>query len=116
MNQDEQMTDLALRLLGRAYDELDAGEQRVIRSIAERPPTSRDVEDDEVASRPRIGGRLADKVAAIGRTWGFILGFPVVLLAWMTINSRLVDPSGTAFDPSPFIFQPRRRSCRERMF
>src|SRR3546814_9545530 len=101
MNQDEQMTDLALRLLGRAYDELDAGEQRVIRSIAERSPTSRDVEDDEVASRPRLGGRLADKVAAIGGSWGFIIGFAVVLFARMTINSRLFDHSGLAFDPYP---------------
>src|SRR3546814_18209473 len=104
MNQDEQMTDLALRLLGRAYDKLDAGEQRVIRSIAERSPTSRDVEDDEVASRPRLGERLADKVATIGGSWGFTIGLAAVLCAWMTITSRRYEHSDFDFYPSPFIF------------
>src|SRR3546814_19097577 len=36
MKQDEQMSDLALRLLGCAYDELDAAEQRVLPAIAGR--------------------------------------------------------------------------------
>ena len=36
MNHEEKVADLSLRLLGRAYDQLDRGERRVIRAIAER--------------------------------------------------------------------------------
>src|SRR3546814_7799042 len=95
MKQDEQMSDLALRLLGCAYDELDAAEQRVIRAIAERAPTSRDAAgDDEVTTRPGLGPRLADKVAAVGGSWGFIIGFSLVLFAWMLINSKALEHLG----------------------
>ncbi|MBB5706201.1 DUF1003 domain-containing protein [Sphingopyxis panaciterrulae] len=105
MKQDEQMSDLALRLLGCAYDELDAAEQRVIRAIAERAPTSRDAAgDDEVTTRPGLGPRLADKVAAVGGSWGFIIGFSLVLFAWMLINSKALEHLGLTFDPYPFIF------------
>ena len=58
MNSDERMSDLSLRLLGCAYDELDRAEQRVIRSIAERSPTSQSIgEADDGAARP---GGLVD--------------------------------------------------------
>jgi uncharacterized membrane protein len=106
MNPDERISDLSLRLLGRAYDELDEGEQRVIRAIAERQPTSRDVADegDDATTRPSLGARLADRVAAIGGSWGFIIGFALVLFAWMLVNSKALDRFGLTFDPYPFIF------------
>src|SRR6185312_6577671 len=45
--------------------------------------------------------RLADQVAAVGGSWGFIFGFFVVLMGWMLINGAL---SRSAFDPYPYIF------------
>lgn len=105
MNHEEQISDLSLRLLGRAYDQLDDGEQRVIRAIAERAPTGRGAaDDDDAATRADFGERLADRVAAIGGSWGFIIGFALVLFAWMLINSRALQGLGLAFDPFPFIF------------
>ena len=48
-----------------------------------------------------FGDRLADRVAAIGGSWGFVIGFGTVLLIWIIINT-VVLMSG-AFDPYPFI-------------
>ena len=106
MNHDEKISDLSLRLLGRAYDQLDEGERRVIRAIADRAPTGRGGadDDDDAATRAGFGERLADRVAAIGGSWGFIIGFAVVLFAWMLINSKALQSLGLAFDPFPFIF------------
>jgi len=106
MNREEKISDLSLRLLGRAYDQLDEAEQRVVRAIAERQPTSRDPDDDDDddAIQGSFGERLADRVAAVGGSWGFIIGFAVVLFVWMLVNSKTFDHLGLTFDPYPFIF------------
>ena len=100
---DTHLNDLSLRLLGRAYGDLDSQECRVIEAIAVRAPSSRDAADigDAQASR---GDRLADRVAAVGGSWGFIIVFTVVLLGWMLLNSEVLQRFGLAFDPYPFIF------------
>jgi uncharacterized membrane protein len=40
-------------------------------------------------------------VAKHGGSWGFIIGFSLFLIAWMTINSLAL--LGEPFDPFPFI-------------
>ena len=106
MNRDEKISDLSLRLLGRAYDQLDEAEQRVVRAIAERQPTSREPgdEDDDDGLQGSFGERLADRVAAVGGSWGFIIAFGLVLFVWMLVNSKAFDNLGLTFDPFPFIF------------
>jgi len=47
------------------------------------------------------GQKLADKVASIGGSWTFLIGFGVVLAAWVTLNAILL--ATRAFDPYPFI-------------
>lgn len=103
MNGTAHLNDLSLRLLGRAYDDLDIEESRVLEAIAARAPSSRDAADlgDAQASR---GDRLADRVAAVGGSWGFITVFTLVLLGWMLLNSEVLQRFGLAFDPYPFIF------------
>jgi uncharacterized membrane protein len=103
MNADVHASDLALRLLGRSYDELDAEERRVIAAIAAHEPTSRDAGDMDDAEAS-FGARLSDRVAAVGGSWGFIILFTVVLLGWMLLNSEVLARWGMAFDPYPFIF------------
>jgi uncharacterized membrane protein len=46
-----------------------------------------------------FGERLADKVAAFGGSWTFILLFFGIMLVWILLNV----PAGRAFDPYPFI-------------
>ena len=49
-----------------------------------------------------FGDRLADRVAAIGGSWRFIIGFGLFLFAWAVVNTVLLGAH--AFDPFPFIF------------
>jgi uncharacterized membrane protein len=49
-----------------------------------------------------FGERLADRVAAVGGSWSFIIGFGVFLLLWTFINS--VALGRAAFDAYPYIF------------
>src|SRR5438034_8456057 len=46
-----------------------------------------------------FGQRVADRVAAFGGSWPFILMFAAIMLAWIGINiARMAN-----FDPYPFI-------------
>ena len=93
---------LAEELLGRRYDELDEDEQRTLARVM-----SSDIEldpDELDVVNTRLGDRLADDVARVGGSWGFIILFSLVLLSWMLINSRWVEVLGFAWDPYPFIF------------
>ena len=46
--------------------------------------------------------RLADKVAAVGGSWSFIIVFTIFLVAWAALNTLVL--ARDAFDPYPFIF------------
>jgi len=48
-----------------------------------------------------FGERVADRVAAFGGSWTFILSFLAVLVLWMALN--VVGLSADPFDPYPFI-------------
>lgn len=94
---------LATRLLGKPVDALDPEEHYVLKTMQARQPTSRDAADiaDE---RATFGERLADRVAAVGGSWGFIIAFIVILLSWMILNTDILGHLGLAFDPYPYIF------------
>ena len=49
-----------------------------------------------------FGERLADKVAELGGSWGFICIFCGFLVAWSILNSLILGSK--AFDPYPYIF------------
>ncbi len=46
--------------------------------------------------------RLSDKVASFGGSWGFIIGFGVVICLWFAVNSLVLWMQ--PFDPYPYIF------------
>ena len=52
--------------------------------------------------RLTFGEKLADRVAAVGGSWGFIIGFGLFLAAWAVLNTVVL--AAHAFDPFPFIF------------
>jgi uncharacterized membrane protein len=95
--------DLALKLLRKPDSALEPEERRVLEGIEAGTISSRDAADvaDEHAS---FGERLSDRVAAIGGSWAFIIGFSVVLVGWMLLNSDVLAHFGKAFDPYPYIF------------
>ncbi|WP_339345883.1 DUF1003 domain-containing protein [uncultured Sphingomonas sp.] len=94
---------LAARLIGKAPAALDAEERNVLAKMQERRPIARDAADvaDE---RATLGDRLADRVAAVGGSWGFIIAFTLVLVGWMVLNSDVLARWGHPFDPYPYIF------------
>lgn len=95
--------DLSERLLGKPVAMFDEEERRVLAGIEGGTAVTRDAGDvaDERAS---VGDRLADRVAAIGGSWGFIIAFSAVLAGWMLLNTDVLAHWGMAFDPYPYIF------------
>ncbi len=95
---------LARDLLGRDFDELDPAEQRVLKRVASGTFTGRDA-DELAQAHETWRERLADQVAAVGGSWGFIVGFGVVLLVWTMLNGGVLQALGLGpFDAYPFIF------------
>lgn len=104
MTRDADPHKLARDLLGREFDDLEADEQRVLKRVASGTVTGRDADELAQAHATR-GDRLADRVAAVGGSWGFIGAFGVVLLGWMLVNSRMLEHLGFhPFDEYPYIF------------
>jgi uncharacterized membrane protein len=93
--------ELAVDLLGKDLGALSPLERDVIDRIATRKVTTR---HHDVQQNTGFGARLADRVAAIGGSWGFISSFGLVLFGWMIINSPMLKSFGVQFDPYPFIF------------
>lgn len=95
--------EIARRTLGKPAHELDEEEAQVIADIESGQLSARDAADiaDETST---WGERLADRVAAVGGSWGFIITFSVILLGWMLLNSDVLSHFGMAFDPYPYIF------------
>ena len=97
------LADLAQRLLRKPAHALDPEARRVLDSIDAGSVLSRDAAD-EADARSSLGDRLADRVAAVGGSWGFIIAFTVVQLGWMLLNTDVLAHFGMAFDPYPYIF------------
>jgi uncharacterized membrane protein len=56
-----------------------------------------------------LGQRTADKIAAFGGSWPFIIIFGVILFGWIIINTVIL--LNKAFDPYPFVFLNLVLSC-----
>ena len=65
-----------------------------------RTHVSRNLNEEE-EERLTFGERVADKVAAFGGSWTFILLFGAVLAIWMGVNGYFL--AAHPFDPFPFI-------------
>jgi uncharacterized membrane protein len=80
-----------LTVMGRRLRSTD----ELLRSHVSRNPN---VEEEE---RLTFGERIADKVAAFGGSWTFIIIFGVILLSWAGLNTIILVQR--AFDPYPYI-------------
>lgn len=75
------------------------------RLVTERAARNVMAEMDETAT---FGQRVADKVAAFGGSWTFIILFASFLITWMAINAVILSrvgsgENGAQWDPYPFI-------------
>ena len=55
----------------------------------------------EAEERLTLGQRLADRVAAFGGSWPFILVFCAVMVLWIVVNTWMLAEN--TFDPYPYI-------------
>lgn len=92
---------LAQQLLHAGLAPLSERDRRVIARVARRVHTARNV-NQVFEQNLTFGERLADRVAVLGGSWTFILGFCAFLVAWALVN--VVVLTQRAFDPYPFIF------------
>ena len=98
---EEAHQELAQQLLGCTYETLNPVQRSVIDLIANESPSG--LHPSLSHDDRKFGDRLADQVAAVGGSWGFIIGFGLVLVAWMSWN-EITKGHPLAFDPYPFIF------------
>ncbi|SHO60235.1 Uncharacterized membrane protein [Pseudoxanthobacter soli DSM 19599] len=95
--------EFARRLLDMGISDLTPQEKRLIRRMAKRHAVSRDLSVEFDSSRS-FGERLADQVAEVGGSWGFIIGFGIVIVVWVILNTLVLTRWIGAFDPYPFVF------------
>lgn len=93
---------MALEALRSEFERLSDLERRVVDRIVEGHLVSRNtnmVFDD----KRTLGQRVADRVAAFGGSWTFILSFGALIAAWVLLNSVVLARAGDAFDSYPYI-------------
>jgi uncharacterized membrane protein len=95
-----QHDELSRQLLSCPYDDLNEVQRSVIDLIATEAPSA--VAPELRRDKRSFAERLADQVAAVGGSWGFIIGFGVFLMLWMGWNE--LTGKALSFDPYPFIF------------
>lgn len=75
-------------------------EKTVLVSLKDKSTLTDKLDGDEKLANT-FGQRIADKVAAFGGSWTFIISFGIFLLVWICINIYWLGNKG--FDPYPFI-------------
>jgi uncharacterized membrane protein len=88
--------------------ELTKLEQEVIDSIKSSEILSKNV-NIEFDEKLKFGERMADRLASIGGSWGFIIAFFILILLWIALNSLIL--LNKTFDPYPYIFLNLVLSC-----
>jgi len=62
----------------------------------------------EIEKKLTVGQRVADKVAAFGGSWRFIIVYGAILIVWIAVNTFFLagytsGQNGAQFDPYPYI-------------
>ena len=94
--------------LRREHGEFAQLEREVSESIA-RADTLAENTEEEYAEHRTVGEIAADRLAAFGGSWNFIIWFASILLGWIAVNLYLGEQK--AFDAFPFILLNLFLSC-----
>lgn len=93
--------------LEKELGELTKLEMQVLKTLSDKTTISDKVDERDEALT--LGQRLADRVAAFGGSWKFIVFFGLFLFTWILLN--LVWFANKGFDPYPFILLNLILSC-----
>ena len=88
--------------------ELSELENEVVRSLQTHQTVAADV-DSDYAESWTLGERLANRIAAFGGSWTFLIVFGLFIAAWIMINSLVLY--WRPVDPFPFILLNLLLSC-----
>jgi uncharacterized membrane protein len=100
--------DYVAGLIQDEVGELSGMEKEVVQAIGHNEILSENVEEEE-DRQETFGERIADKVAAFGGSWTFLIIFFAILLGWIALNMWVLVDKG--FDPYPFILMNLILSC-----
>ncbi len=95
-------------LLESEKGEVTSIEEDVLRSLREHEVLSANV-DAAFEKRWSLGERLADRIAAFGGSWTFLICFFMFLVIWIAVNSAAL--LWRPLDPYPFILLNLVLSC-----
>ena len=70
-------------------------------TVDEEALITRRVSEENDKNVATFGERVADRVAELGGSWKFIIGFSLMLVGWIAINTFVLTQK--PFDPFPFI-------------
>lgn len=82
----------------------------VVESLHEEEALVRKLFSAHKKEHSTMGQKLADRVATLGGSWGFIIFFATVVVGWMIINNALAMHQ-EAFDSYPYILLNLLLSC-----
>jgi len=95
-------------LLASERGELSTLEQEVLVSLREHELLAENV-DLQFEREWSLGERLADRIADVGGSWRFLIGFGAFLAIWITGNTLAL--LARPFDPYPYILLNLVLSC-----
>ena len=95
--------NLVKKLSEKDWTELSKAERNQLEDFTQQAEDIRDVNQEYVEQRT-FGHRAADGVAKVAGSWTFILLFILALLVWAFLNTEILGPRHTAFDPYPYVF------------
>ncbi|NBV86154.1 MAG: DUF1003 domain-containing protein [Verrucomicrobia bacterium] len=84
-------------------------EEEVLASLEDEEFLSKNL-NEEYEEKLTFGQELADKIAAFGGSWKFIISFGGILVGWILINTVVLS-KGQQFDEYPFILLNLVLSC-----
>jgi uncharacterized membrane protein len=96
------ISELVTRFLEKSSDELSAEERKLLERIVQRHARQKAALHSD-QNQSTFGQRVADRVAAFGGSWTFIILFGSVMLIWIVLNTLILVRWNSAFDPYPFI-------------
>lgn len=95
-------------LIEKERGELEEIDKDVMNAINSNSILSENIEED-LDEHVTFGEKIADKVAAFGGSWTFIITFFLFIMCWMILNVWIFK--NKSFDPYPFILLNLILSC-----
>ena len=95
-------------LLASEKGEVDSLEEEVLASLRQHELLTTNI-DAEFEQERTLGERLADRLAALGGSWGFLSAFAAFVAAWIVMNALVLW--WRPVDPYPFILLNLVLSC-----